>query len=108
MFHTAMSNNNNFPKFSIPPELMSLVPGFLERRQVDFTDLRNFLNQGHFEEAKKIAHKIKGNGGSYGFDQLTVLAARLEDACSARDKTAFGQILSEMESYVAEMKKILL
>jgi HPt (histidine-containing phosphotransfer) domain-containing protein len=41
-------------------------------------DMRKAYSAGHFEELAKLAHSLKGAGGSAGFDELTEPARHLQ------------------------------
>jgi HPt (histidine-containing phosphotransfer) domain-containing protein len=53
------------------------------------------LSKPDLEELSKLAHWLKGSGGSVGFDDFTDPARRLEDAAKLKDiETAKQQLAS--------------
>ncbi len=40
--------------------------------------LTTLLQEGNLLQLREIAHRLKGSGGSYGFDSITSLAGTLE------------------------------
>jgi HPt (histidine-containing phosphotransfer) domain-containing protein len=66
-------------KVRIDEELKELIPQFLLNRERDFLYLRDFLFQKRYEEAKEVTHSLKGVLGSYGFDEASLMAGKIDD-----------------------------
>jgi len=54
------------------------------------------LAAGRHEELRRLAHRLKGAGGSYGYPQLTEVAQELEKAAIAGDVEAAGLALGRL------------
>ncbi|MGZ3722812.1 MAG: Hpt domain-containing protein [Bdellovibrionales bacterium] len=66
---------------SLEPELLSrLLPTYIKAREQDLARLRTALNNSDFHVLEKLAHKVKGSAGTYGFEKTAELAERLESA----------------------------
>ena len=65
------------PIFSLVELFILRVPGFLREG-------RQYLHNGDWSELESLGHKLKGIGGSYGFNDLTILGADLELAAAKR------------------------
>lgn len=63
------------------PDLGELVELFVSEMPVRITTLQSQFEQSDWEELRRTAHQLKGAAGSYGFEQVTPYAARLETAC---------------------------
>ena len=50
--------------------------------------MREALAAGASDELQTPAHRLKGDGGSYGYPDLTRTAAELETVCGRRDLEA--------------------
>jgi HPt (histidine-containing phosphotransfer) domain-containing protein len=61
-------------------ELADLVPVYLERRHADVIALEDALLVADYPTVSRIGHSMKGSGGGYGFDGITEIGLRLEDA----------------------------
>uniref|UniRef100_A0A7C4Y6M7 Response regulator n=1 Tax=candidate division WOR-3 bacterium TaxID=2052148 RepID=A0A7C4Y6M7_UNCW3 len=68
----------------IDPEIKDLVPDFLKNRGEDLKSLYIALEKEDYENIQKIGHKMKGSGGSYGFDGLTEIGGSLEQAAKEK------------------------
>ncbi|MHC5004688.1 MAG: Hpt domain-containing protein [Planctomycetota bacterium] len=60
------------------PEFCEIVAEFVDRLQMQFADLRSAWADGEVDELARLAHWLKGAGGTAGFPELTESAARLE------------------------------
>ena len=56
------------------------------------------LKGGDYEGLRRLAHQMKGAGGSYGYQVLTEAAKKLEDAAKTRDVEAGKAALEEFEA----------
>ena len=62
------SNAENIISVYIEPGLEEIVPGFLENRRRDVQTLETALQQHDLNTIRVIGHRMKGDGGGYGFD----------------------------------------
>lgn len=85
---------------TIDKDLESIVPGFLKHRQEDIVKMKEALLKNDFPTMKSIGHKLKGNAGGYGFDELGFTGARLEKAAENNEKDKCEQCLAEMIDYL--------
>jgi HPt (histidine-containing phosphotransfer) domain-containing protein len=60
------------------PDLAELVELFVQELPERLAQLQLAFETGNLAELARFAHQLKGAGGSYGFPQLTPIAARLE------------------------------
>ena len=88
------------PVVRVDPDLSDLVPGFLEHKRADTIMLMEAVRRADFDSLVKAAHKIKGEGGSYGFDEITEIGAEIERAGIARDATAARKAIEELTEYL--------
>ena len=64
------ANNANALTLHIDPGLEEIVPGFLENRRRDVQTLETALQQNDLNTIRVIGHRMKGDGGGYGFDVI--------------------------------------
>ncbi|MEP7152360.1 MAG: Hpt domain-containing protein [Nitrospira sp.] len=77
-----------------------LVPKFMTNRKKEITTMAEAVAQEDFETVRKMAHGAKGAGGSYGFDEVTAIAARLEQAAKTADAESIRNDLTALASYL--------
>lgn len=104
----SMMKQETFAKFKtagfhVPTELADHIPGYMSRREEDMNAMWTHFHKGEFEAIGRIAHKIKGNGASYGFESLTQLAERLQNSVNSKDR---GAIEADVQALDQEVKKI--
>jgi HPt (histidine-containing phosphotransfer) domain-containing protein len=59
-------------------DLADIVALFVEEMPLRVRHLQAHFGCANWDELARLAHQLKGAAGSYGFDQLTPFAARLE------------------------------
>lgn len=78
-------------------ELLELVELFVSELPERTGRLEELLSRGDLGEVGRLAHQLKGAAGSYGFDEVTPYAARLEHAArSGESKEAIELALAEL------------
>ncbi len=78
------------------PELAELVSGFVSGLQQKTADMASSLAHGDFGTLRRLAHQLKGAGGSYGYSSLSDVASRLESAAKAEDHEMANLALSNL------------
>lgn len=66
-------------KVRISSDFQEILPSVIENRLEEILCLRNYLFQKRYEEAKGIAHALKGVLGSYGFEEAYTMASQIDD-----------------------------
>ena len=51
--------------------LAELLPGFIRRRKEDILVLHEAAGANDFARVAEVAHKIRGNGATFGFPELS-------------------------------------
>jgi len=81
------------------PDFGELVEMYVEEMDDRIVALQASHNSGDREKLRVTAHQMKGSAGSYGFEQLTPLAATLEHA--VRDDEPEEVILESLQSLIS-------
>jgi histidine phosphotransfer protein HptB len=68
-------------------ELLELVELFVSELPERTGMLEEQLSRGDLLEVGRLAHQLKGAAGSYGFDDVTPYAAKLEQIARAGEST---------------------
>jgi len=88
----------------IDKDIADIVPGFLENRRKEIITLKDALAKGDFTTARNIGHKISGNAGSYGFDELGEIGANLETNATKKDLQRSKSNVESIEHYLANIE----
>ncbi len=91
---------------SVDESLSDLIPGFLMRKRADINAILEAITQHDFAQIGRIAHRIKGEGGSYGFDNMTELGRSLEVAAATRDDSAAATIARQLLNYIDHVEVV--
>lgn len=84
----------------IDESLKDLIPGFLENRKKDVEKIRLALEQADFSVIQTLGHRMKGDGGGYGFDGIGEIGAALELAAARRDCESIHRQLAKLADYL--------
>lgn len=85
----------------IRAELAKLVPAYVAARRRDAIELRSLLADHRLDEMRRIAHRMKGTGTSYGLPEITRLGGALETAAESADDNALRALLDHLEAALA-------
>jgi len=83
-------------QFADDPDLQEVIDEFVSGLDEFLRSIRHGLNHGDHELVRRVAHQLKGAGGSYGYPALTESARTLEDAAKAEDVEGATLALSEL------------
>lgn len=92
------------PTYNIPEELMDIIPAYLERRKEDMAQLNDLMSKKDFAGIMKIAHKLKGNGASFGFDHITELGDKMNQAAKSENTEEVRKIIQDFENEIQQIR----
>jgi HPt (histidine-containing phosphotransfer) domain-containing protein len=72
-------------EFADDPEMRELIELFVSELPERVSSLEAAWRDERVEEARRVAHQIKGASGGYGFPSLGEAAARLESALGSAE-----------------------
>ena len=84
----------------IDQDLEGIVPGFLENRRRDVQTLEAALQENNLAAIRTIGHRMKGDGGGYGFDAISRMGAALEHAAAREDRSAIQRHTAELIDFL--------
>ena len=84
----------------VAEDLSDLIPGFMLHKRADINTIFEAVMRGDYAEIGRIAHRVKGEGGSYGFDTITEIGRSLEHAAATRDDGAVTTLARQLLSYL--------
>jgi len=87
--------------YEIPKELRVK---YLERRWDDLKNCQEALSNKDFDFLSRLGHQLKGNAATYGFEQLGLLAIRLEESAKLKNMTEITSILNLFKDYLQNIK----
>jgi HPt (histidine-containing phosphotransfer) domain-containing protein len=81
-----------------------LVPSYLDKRRAEIAKYRQALIDEDFETIRMLAHKLKGTGAGYGFEELTSLGGQIEKAATSRDAARVRMCVDALASYIENVE----
>ena len=91
---------------SIDADLEELVPGFLENRRKDTTSLVRAAQKRDLETVRLLGHRMKGDGGGYGFQEISQIGEALEDAARREDWKVIGEKTEALMAFLSQVDVI--
>ncbi|MGE0479845.1 MAG: Hpt domain-containing protein [Phycisphaerae bacterium] len=80
------------------PDFLDIVQDFVRGLDVRFQELQSAYERLDWAELRMLAHRLKGAGASYGYPDLTRLAAHLESSFKAERADDFADRLRELRT----------
>lgn len=77
-----------------------LTVKYLAQCRGDVAALRQELAAARFDAIRGIAHRLRGAGGFYGFDEITRLGIEVERAASAKEGFRVAQLVERLSEFV--------
>lgn len=90
----------------VDEDLSDLIPGYLENRGKDITQILACLEQRDFETIQTLGHKMKGSGGGYGFDAITTIGRVLEEAAKQYQEDIIQEQVALLKDYLLKVKVV--
>lgn len=87
----------------IDRDLEDIVPVFLTNRKKDLLTIRSALAEQDYKTIQTLGHRMKGDGGGYGFDRITEIGGVMELAAERHDHPAIEQYTAELEDFLARL-----
>lgn len=87
-----------------PRPLAGLARNYLDKRAVELERLQELASGSDLDAIARIAHQIKGSGGSFGFAGLTEIGSELELAAKAGDRQGVAARLEDLKRYLQRVE----
>jgi HPt (histidine-containing phosphotransfer) domain-containing protein len=93
-------------QFADDPVIAEILPGFVERLDDRLDALCKALEEESLEDLQRLAHQLKGAGGSYGYPVLSKVAKSLELAAKAQDRGGAMVAVAEVQQVCAAIRSV--
>ncbi len=78
------------------------VQKYLHRRQEDLGKLKTALEEKNFSSIREVAHQIKGNAATFGFEELGDRAQILESNALSKKEELLRDDIQWIEKWLKE------
>ncbi|NOS76609.1 MAG: Hpt domain-containing protein [Nitrospira sp.] len=87
----------------IDPDLEDIIPTFLANRQKDLQTLHTAMTEKDFETIRILGHRMRGDGGGYGFNAISDIGGVMELAAGRRDEPAIQRQTAALENFLSRV-----
>ncbi len=87
----------------IDPDLEDIIPTFLANRQKDLQTLRTAMTEKDFETIRILGHRMRGDGGGYGFNAISDIGGVMELAAGRRDEPAIQRQTAALADFLSRI-----
>jgi hypothetical protein len=91
---------------SIDADLEELVPGFLENRRRDAAALATAAQTRDVKTVRLLGHRMKGDGGGYGFQEISQIGEALEEAAIKEDWKKIAERTEALAAFLAQVEVV--
>jgi HPt (histidine-containing phosphotransfer) domain-containing protein len=88
------------------PKFQRIVDEFVTKLEEKLDAMHIACEAGDWDELARLAHWLKGSGGTVGFDCLTAPARELEQHAQCADRTGAKRALHELRSLMKRMAPV--
>jgi hypothetical protein len=88
---------------NIDSELEYLIPEYLDGRRKDAASIAEALLRQDFESIRILGHNMKGTGGGYGFDAITIIGGEIQQAAISGDAGTLERLAGELADYLGRV-----
>lgn len=79
-----------------PAEFSKMKQTYQQSLTLYLQDIEGACLNQDLPHIARIAHVLKGSGGNFGFDDITQIAGRLEQACTAQTESLPTELITEL------------
>ena len=90
----------------IDPDLEEIVPGFLENRRNDAAALVTAIQGNDLRTVRLLGHRMRGDGGGYGFEEISRIGEALEQAALREDREVMKQQTTALANFLAQVEVV--
>ncbi|MBT5953508.1 Hpt domain-containing protein [bacterium] len=82
------------------PLIRPLLPAYFNCRKEDLKSLKEALNLLNYESISEIGHKLKGSGGTFGFQDLSDIGDKIETAGNQKNKNLAVEYIDLLSEFL--------
>ncbi len=90
----------------VDSELQEIMPDFLDGLREDLDSIRKALNNNDFRTIREMGHRLKGVGGTCGFDMITEIGGELEKSAKGMHPDEIRHTLELFASYLEQVEVV--
>lgn len=101
-----LERSNRTIVIQVNPRIGDIVDSYLEHRNQDVDSLLGALERGEFDHISHLAHDLVGTGGSFGFEDMSLIGRSLESAASNKKTEEIKLLVQDLADYLSNVKVV--
>ncbi len=89
------------------PDLMPIIPGYIEHRHKDISEMKDLLENNSFRDIERCGHNMKGSGAGYGFEGITEIGTFIEIAGKEENREHIQEGINRLITYLEKLEIIV-
>ncbi len=90
----------------VNPRIGDIVDSYLAHRNRDVDSLLDALDKGEFEQIRHLAHDLVGTGGSFGFEDMSLIGRSLESAAIKKETKEIKLLVEDLAEYLSNVRVV--
>jgi HPt (histidine-containing phosphotransfer) domain-containing protein len=82
---------------------LKLRQNYVRRRQEDILSCETALKNKDFKTIETVGHQMKGNGLSFGYENIAKIGEQMEAAARAQDENKLESLLGKFSEVVTQI-----
>ena len=87
------------------PEFHEIILNYVEDLVRRVSEMEQYCEQQDYDNLARLAHWLKGSGGTAGFNQLTDLASSLENSTRKQQTDTVNEIIQEIRRVTEQINQ---
>ena len=80
---------------------------YLSRREAEIAILYESLHELNIENISNVSHRLKGNGATFGYPDISAIACEIEKAISKSEYSLIKPLIRQLEKIIhTELNKL--
>lgn len=88
----------------VNPRIGDIVDSYLEHRNRDVNVLLEALARRDFDRIRHLAHDLVGTGGSFGFEDMSLIGRSLESAAANKQTEEIKILVGDLADYISRVE----
>ena len=80
--------------------IKDLIPEYLEHQKESVKTMIAACERGDYETIRTLGHNMRGEGGMYGFDAITVIGGSLEQSAKGQNSEQVRTLVRTLSTYL--------
>jgi HPt (histidine-containing phosphotransfer) domain-containing protein len=99
----SLPSPDSYLDVKVDEDILDMIDGFLKNQRLEVAKLRTAIGEKDMEKARRIGHSMKGVGGMYGFDWITLIAIEIQTAAK-ENPALLPDLVEQLDKYLLQVR----